>query len=113
MPNPQCVHQLEDGRQCGCIAVDGSELCINHDPARREQKLEACRKGGEARRTPPKPPLPVITIKDIPDLEIGLQKVMELFADRQINPNEARLMMENIKLQASVKWNTGGYITGR
>ena len=110
MPNPQCAHQFEDGTQCGGFTDGNSELCINHDPNKREQKLEACRKGGQARKKPPKAPLPVITINDFPDIKVGMETVKELFAERQITANDARLMMENIQQQAKAKWNPGGFI---
>ena len=110
MPNPQCAHPLEDGSQCGGVSVDNSEFCFSHDSNKREQKLEACRKGGQMRKKPPKAPLPLITINDFPDIKAGMETVMELFAERQINANDARLMMENIQQQAKAKWNPGGFI---
>ncbi len=41
-----CEFIKEDGEQCGAYAVTDSNYCVSHEPAMREVKLAAVRKGG-------------------------------------------------------------------
>ena len=41
-----CEFIKEDDEQCGAYAVANSNYCVSHDPAMREVKFEAVKKGG-------------------------------------------------------------------
>lgn len=46
----QCEFILKDGKQCRALAVKGSRFCFSHDPAYKEKKALAVKKGGLAKK---------------------------------------------------------------
>jgi len=64
MPNPQCSAITKTGERCGAFAVDGSEFCFNHDPSLVDEKMSAVKKGGEAVKRAPLPPVEIGNLFD-------------------------------------------------
>lgn len=104
MANLQCTQQLDDGTQCGAIAIDGSQFCFSHDPESREEKREACRKGGYYKGKAGKiqEPLPDIPISTVHDIHPAIETVMTLMTQRRVSPSEARELVKVIRLKAKL-----------
>ena len=43
----ECLGITQDGRRCRGVAIDGSEWCYAHDPARAEERRRNASKGGK------------------------------------------------------------------
>ncbi len=48
----RCVATTRDGQPCQADAIQGSQFCLFHDPARAQDQTEARREGGRASRKP-------------------------------------------------------------
>lgn len=95
----RCTAQLADGSPCGGYAMaDGSGLCISHNPAAKEIKQLAVRKGGEA-------PKRVETASNLPAIAISTKADVPAFLVAVID--ELRAGQVDIKTA-----NTLGYLAG-
>lgn len=51
MPGKTCVAKTKTGGDCQAFAIEGSDYCFAHDPARAEARAEARKLGGLNRTT--------------------------------------------------------------
>lgn len=76
----QCEYIKKNGTRCGGYAVTGSEFCINHDPAMKEAKLAAVKKGGASESYQALdlklPPIEIVGASDV--VPVVIQLINEL-----------------------------------
>ena len=82
---PACSGSRADGSNCGAPPGE-SGLCFWHDPERREERLEASRKGGSRRAIP----LPVGLPLEAEEARGLLAAVMAALLEGALDPGTAR-----------------------
>ena len=82
---PACGGSRSDGSSCGAPPGE-SGLCFWHDPERREERLEASRKGGSRRTIP----LPVGLPLEAAEARGVLAAVMAALLEGALDPGTAR-----------------------
>ncbi len=82
---PACSGSRTDGSDCGAPPGE-SGLCFWHDPERREERLEASRKGGSRRAIP----LPVGPPLEAEEARGVLASVMAALLEGAVDPGTAR-----------------------
>ena len=85
LSRPACSGSRNDGSNCGAPPGE-SGLCFWHDPERREERLEASRKGGSRRTIP----LPVGLPLEAEEARGLLAGVMSALLEGAVDPGTAR-----------------------
>ena len=66
--DPQCAFLKADGTRCQARKQTESVFCFTHDPEKREQRIEAWKRGGETTASLYKPSLPSLKIEQAQDV---------------------------------------------
>lgn len=65
----KCSYIKKNGAKCSAFSVENSKVCFAHDPSKREDFLDASRKGGLVKQfTTDLPPIMVESLADITSL---------------------------------------------
>lgn len=88
----QCVHVLKDGSRCHAWALKGCNLCFNHNPSTKTDKLKAVRKGGLANRIGVDVPLQKVEVKCPADVVTLLVVVIDELRAGKIAPQVANTL---------------------
>ena len=84
MANERCQF-VKDGVRCAAYAITDSQFCFSHTPERKEEKREACRRGGGQK----KKNLPPLELKTAADLPRAIANTIDELRKGNLSPKEA------------------------
>jgi hypothetical protein len=86
----ECSGITQDGRRCRGVAIDGSEWCYAHDPARAEERRRNASKGGKrAGRGRPSP-----ATAELARLQSRFEALADEVLDGSVNRGDAAVVTQ-------------------
>lgn len=87
--DPQCAFLKTDGTRCQARRQTESVFCFTHDPDKREQRVEAWKRGGETTASMYKPSLPSLRIEQAQDVVRLVTKTINEVRSGKAHPQVA------------------------